>query len=60
METNPTTRGRINWLLPAVYALAIVVAGAVISGAAAGVTAAVGGVLLGLYYGFGNRLGLRR
>ncbi|MFI7007050.1 hypothetical protein [Streptomyces sp. NPDC050145] len=55
-QPKPTTRARFNWWLPTVYAAAIVLTGAVGSGRATGIVAAVGGVLLGLYYGFGARL----
>ncbi|MEU9458101.1 hypothetical protein ACFVZJ_24535 [Streptomyces sp. NPDC058322] len=59
MERRPAARSGFNWWLPSVYAAAVVLTGALGSGRATGIVAAVGGVLLGLYYGFGSRLRAR-
>ncbi|MFJ7195088.1 MULTISPECIES: hypothetical protein [unclassified Streptomyces] len=60
MEQRPAARSGFNWWLPSVYAAAVVLTGALGPGRATTIVAAVGGVLLGLYYGFGNRLRARR
>ncbi|OIK00029.1 hypothetical protein [Streptomyces colonosanans] len=59
MDQRPTTRARFNWWLPSLYAAAIVLTASFGTGSATGIVATVGGVLLGLYYGFGARLGRR-
>jgi len=59
MDQRTTTRARLNWLLPSLYAAAIVLTASFGNGRATSIVATVGGVLLGLYYGFGSRLGRR-
>ncbi|WP_405684839.1 hypothetical protein [Streptomyces sp. NBC_00057] len=59
MDQRPAGLSGFNWWLPSLYAAAIVLTGAFGSGKATGIVAVVGGVLLGLYYGFGSRLRAR-
>lgn len=59
MDRSSPARARLNRWLPAAYGMAIVLAGVCASGRAAGITAIVGGVLLGLYYGFARERGTR-
>ncbi|MEV7417478.1 hypothetical protein [Streptomyces sp. NPDC089919] len=45
----------LNVLLPVLYAMAIVLAGTLGNGRAVSAVAVLGGMALGLYYGFGRR-----
>ncbi|MGI5444281.1 hypothetical protein ACQEVM_00750 [Streptomyces sp. CA-243310] len=56
MSQGPRTAAtNLNVLLPVAYALAVVVAASLASGAVATGVAVVGGVLLGLWFAFGRR-----
>jgi len=59
MDQRPTARARFNWLLPSLYVAAIILTASFGNGRATSLVAAVGGMLLGLYYAFGARLGRR-
>ncbi|MER5854447.1 hypothetical protein ACFV2Z_00160 [Streptomyces sp. NPDC059688] len=55
MERTSRSGLRPNWLLPAGYGVAVGLTAAFGSGRAVSAVAVIGGVLIGLYYGFGRR-----
>ncbi|PKW09375.1 hypothetical protein SAMN05428944_3469 [Streptomyces sp. 1222.5] len=59
MEQTSRAGLNLNWLLPAVYGVAVALTAVFGSGKAVTAVAVIGGVLIGLYYGFGRRRGAR-
>ncbi|MZD08537.1 hypothetical protein GTW43_26160 [Streptomyces sp. SID5785] len=55
-QQGPSGHTRYNWWLPMAYAAAVGLTSMAGNDRATGIVAAAGGILLGLYYGFGARL----